>query len=947
MESLENGGRVVERGQVGSSIRQRLRRRLDHLFRVSLIGLLCLMQLAWGITYAQSTRYVYDANGRVVAVTASNGTSVQYSYNALGHASQISAPVPSGQLAIFTFVPTHGQAGTQVTIQGQGFDSNAANDTVSFNGAVATVLSAAATQLVVAVPSGATTGPISVSVGSQTASSATPFVVDDTGVPPIITQVSPAVVSIGGTVTVAGAHLAPTGGDTVVQMGERGITTLAAVSDAQLQYVVPSNGTSGFVTIATPYGSAISPTPVIVLPSGISASSVVSIGNAAVDGNDINLNIGASGQFGVVTVVAPQSGWVSLQASGITTSASSINYTVYAPGNSVVQQGTISSSSPSIHLPYLAAGAVYAVFIQPNGGGAQLTLKAESNASLMLNAEATAATSLPGQSKRLVFQAAANQALTVFVDSTSTNPAGQSVSYTIYNVAQQSVLSGSVSGSGTIGVPVTSAGTYQIVVNPGGSVTGTVQMHLGQGNVLPANGQVGLQGGLPIGRSENFNFTANAGDNLELTISNLSVASSPYSPVKINVLDPNGTNVASGQCYDANVAANTSRVSSCRLALWNLVQGMYTVVVTPPDSGSTLNSFNVVLQPDTIGPALSLNTAATATLALGQVERMTFSGNAGDNLALLIANVSTTNLTSQPVTFAVYRPDGAILTTNAFLTDAFTSGGTFDLTNLPVSGTYTVVIATFGEPGTAQLTLTQRTIASNGQSGTYGGYLVGQNAGINFTANAGDNLELTISNLSVASSPYSAVKVNVLDPNGTNVASLSGQCYDAVYAANTGRLPSCRLPLWNLVQGTYTIVISPPDSGSTINSFNATLQPDTIGPAMGLNTTTTTTLGPGQVERVTFSANAGDNMALMIAGISTSNPAGQPVQFQVYRPDLSITASSAYVNGQSATSATVNLTDLPAAGTYTVVVSTGGEAGTAQITPRLADASGNPIIPQQ
>jgi YD repeat-containing protein len=177
------------------------------------------MQLAWGMAHAQSTGYVYDANGRVVAVTASNGTSVQYTYNALGHASQISAPIPAGQLAIFAFMPTHGQAGTQVTIQGQGFDSNAANDIVSFNGAVATVLAASATQLVVAVPGGATTGPISVSVGSQTATSATQFAVDDTGVPPTITQVSPLVVSVGGTVTVTGAHLAPSAGGTVVQMG--------------------------------------------------------------------------------------------------------------------------------------------------------------------------------------------------------------------------------------------------------------------------------------------------------------------------------------------------------------------------------------------------------------------------------------------------------------------------------------------------------------------------------------------------------------------------------------------------------------------------------------------------------------------------------------------------------------------------------------------------------
>ena len=84
--------------------------------------LLCSAVLWASAAQAQSTSYVHDANGRVVAVTANNSTSVQYSYNTLGHSTQISAPVTAGQLAIFAFMPTHGEAGAQVTIQGQGVD---------------------------------------------------------------------------------------------------------------------------------------------------------------------------------------------------------------------------------------------------------------------------------------------------------------------------------------------------------------------------------------------------------------------------------------------------------------------------------------------------------------------------------------------------------------------------------------------------------------------------------------------------------------------------------------------------------------------------------------------------------------------------------------------------------------------------------------------------------
>ena len=87
-----------------------------------IIALLCALALGAGTVQAQSINYVHDANGRVVAVTAHSGGSVQYSYNVLGHSSQISTPLSPSQLAIFAFTPTHSEAGTQVTIQGQGVD---------------------------------------------------------------------------------------------------------------------------------------------------------------------------------------------------------------------------------------------------------------------------------------------------------------------------------------------------------------------------------------------------------------------------------------------------------------------------------------------------------------------------------------------------------------------------------------------------------------------------------------------------------------------------------------------------------------------------------------------------------------------------------------------------------------------------------------------------------
>ena len=85
--------------------------------------------------------------------------------------------VTAETLAISSFTPQSGTVGSPVTIQGQGFSTTASEDSVQFNGVPATVAFATATTLIVSVPPGATTGSISVTVGSQTATSSSNFTV--------------------------------------------------------------------------------------------------------------------------------------------------------------------------------------------------------------------------------------------------------------------------------------------------------------------------------------------------------------------------------------------------------------------------------------------------------------------------------------------------------------------------------------------------------------------------------------------------------------------------------------------------------------------------------------------------------------------------------------------------------------------------------------------------
>lgn len=70
---------------------------------------------------------------------------------------------------ISSISPTSGLPGTEVTISGANFSSTSTQNEVDFNGSTAVVSSASTTQLLVTVPEGASSGPVSVEVQGETA----------------------------------------------------------------------------------------------------------------------------------------------------------------------------------------------------------------------------------------------------------------------------------------------------------------------------------------------------------------------------------------------------------------------------------------------------------------------------------------------------------------------------------------------------------------------------------------------------------------------------------------------------------------------------------------------------------------------------------------------------------------------------------------------------------
>jgi YD repeat-containing protein len=162
---------------------------------------LALLFCATGLLslHAQSpitNQYFYDAAGQLTRVVDSTGVSVQYVYDAAGNITAINRSTVAGSLSIFSFSPAQGGPGAIVTIQGQGFNATPASNIVKFNGVAATVTAASTNSLTVTVPNNATSGPVSVQVGANTATSATNFTVQAI---PLLTGINPRYVLSGGT----------------------------------------------------------------------------------------------------------------------------------------------------------------------------------------------------------------------------------------------------------------------------------------------------------------------------------------------------------------------------------------------------------------------------------------------------------------------------------------------------------------------------------------------------------------------------------------------------------------------------------------------------------------------------------------------------------------------------------------------------------------------------
>ena len=146
-----------------------------------------------------------------------------------------------------SLLPYSGKVGKTIEFLGQGFTSTT---TVSFNGTPATPSVKSSTYLTAVVPSGATTGFVTVTTSSGTPKSNKKF-----RVTPQITSFSPASGPVGTVVTITGVSLTQT---TTVTFGGVKATSFTVNSDTQVMATVPTGAKTGHIAITTAGGSATS-----------------------------------------------------------------------------------------------------------------------------------------------------------------------------------------------------------------------------------------------------------------------------------------------------------------------------------------------------------------------------------------------------------------------------------------------------------------------------------------------------------------------------------------------------------------------------------------------------------------------------------------------------------------------------------------------------------------
>lgn len=641
--------------------------------------------------YAAEVSYIYDEVGRLKAGVDPAGDMALYSYDAVGNLVDITRQ-SSGQVAIIQFLPDHGPEGIPVTIFGTGFSATPSQNTVSFNGTTATVISASATEVATTVPAGATTGTLMITSPNGSDTSNQSFTVTANSGAPTITSINPTLAVPSTSITINGTNFDPTPGNTKVYFNvTRDIG--ASVSATSISTAIPSLATSGPVRISTLQGMAIGP-DLFIPPPTYTVNQVASTGRIVLGGGSTNVAIGT--QNYIALMVFDGNGTAGQRVSVKVTAGGTSSLTLFNPNGTTLGITTTNASGVAFldSQPLVYSGTYTLMMKLINTTpitNASLTLydvPLDTQASITPSGSSVqVSTTVPGQNAQLTFTGTAVHRVSLNVTQAGLsqvsilNPDGTQLAYGTTSSFGKAFLEPQILGT---------SGFYRILVDPiGTNVLTNATLSLYDvpeditGSIVPGGSPVQVTTTAP-GQNASLTFSGTAGQRVSLN-----VTQGGLSQIRLN--KPDGSQLA---------LTTTSGIGKAFLDTQVLpTTGTYAVLLDPLNdglvSGATLTLYDV---PSDITGSLTINVGGMAIpiTTPGQNGVVTFSGTASLQVTVRVTGNSMSN-----VTVRLKRANGTTLTT------WISGAASFNLPaqTLPATETYTILVDPY-QTVTGTLTLT-------------------------------------------------------------------------------------------------------------------------------------------------------------------------------------------------------------------------------------------------
>ncbi|MGC4797213.1 IPT/TIG domain-containing protein [Micromonospora saelicesensis] len=824
--------------------------------------------------------------------------------------------------------PVVAEPGATVEVHGSGFTGTSG---VTVNGSAASVTQVTDDRLAVALPAGATSGPVVVTTPAGSGTSAgdlfvarPPWRGADVQFTGRLTQGVSTTVAISATDRIAVLTVAAAAGKRS-SLALTNSTFGTGTSAARVSVYRPDGSTA---VAATGFGSSgifLEPLPatadgtwtVVVDPQGTATGQVEvtahdvpadSTSTADTNGTTTTVTTTAPGQNASVTVSGTAGQRLTVVLSGSTFGSSGVQVGVRRPDGVSLVSAQSFSGSGFLDQFALPLTGTYSITVDPVKAatgqiGTQVyDVSGDASATASLaGTPVTVTTLMPGQNASVTFAGAVGQRVSVYVASHSM---GSSPQLTVRQPDGSTLIGAQTIYTSLLVEPVTIpvTGKYTVVINPSGTNVGSAVVSaygLPDDIVVPATaGGAAVTAATAVpGLNGRVEFSASAGMRASVRIASQTYGSGR---VSVGLLGPDRSVVASPQSVYTSAFIEPVSLAA---------PGTYAVTVDPAAAATGSASVQVYDVPTDPVLTTTPGTPVNAAVAVpGQNIRVQFPGSAGRRLSL---RVPAHTYGSGNVSIGVRKPDGtALITSQAVYSSLFV-----EPVSLPVDGTYIVTVDPIGAATGAATVEIHDVPATPDVPATIGGAAVtvstsapGQNGSVTFRAAAGQRISVQLSGSSYGSS---GARASLIAADGA-----------VVVAPVTLGAAGVLLGPVTTTAGIYTVLVDP--QGSVVGQVTVRVNDSSeivlsATPSGGPVTVATT--AAGQNATVRFPGSAGQRIFVTVTGSTYGGSSNLSVSLRA--PDGTVLAGPTAVG-----TGEVNFDSrvLSASGDHSVLVDPQGSA---------------------